>query len=62
VEEANVERREPEPPFEGGAQPVPEIPPDMPGAGHTFWRTVMVVIAVLVIIAAIAWVLTPILR
>lgn len=57
-----MERREPEPPYEGGAQPVPENPPDMPGGGHTAWRTVMVVIAILVILGAILWILTPILH
>lgn len=57
-----MERREAEPPFEGGAQPVPENPPDMPGGGNIAWKIVVVVIAVLAIIFGIAWLLTPLLR
>jgi hypothetical protein len=48
-----------EPPFEGGAQPVPEREPEMPGPGRTVMQTVVIVIAVLALLAGILWLLIP---
>lgn len=53
--------REGEPQFEGGAQPVPEHPPEMPGGGRTGMQVVVVVIGVLVVLAGLAWILVPML-
>lgn len=53
-----AERRE-DPPFEGGAQPVPENPPEVPTRGRTVMQTVVVVVAALVVVAAILWLVVP---
>jgi flagellar biogenesis protein FliO len=50
-----------QPPFEGGSQPVPERQPEMPQAGRTVGQTIVVVIGVIVLIAALAWILVPLL-
>jgi len=57
-----VERRDSEPPFEGGAQPVVEHPPEVPGGGTKTLQIVIIVIAVLAIIFGLAWLLTPLLH
>lgn len=45
-----------EPPYIGGAQPVNEHPTPVPtGGGRGAMQTVVVVIAVLVVIAAVMW-------
>lgn len=51
-------RRE-EPPFEGGSQSVPESPPEVPGPGRSAMQTVVIVIAVLVVLAALVWIFVP---
>jgi hypothetical protein len=48
------ENRE-EPPFEGGAQPVPEHPPEVPGPGRTAGQVVVIVLAVLVLLAGLVF-------
>jgi hypothetical protein len=48
-----------EPPFEGGSQPVPESQPEMPGPGRSAMQTVVIVVAVLVVLAALVWLLVP---
>jgi hypothetical protein len=50
-----------EPPYEGGSQPVPEDRPEMETGGRSVIQTVVVVIAVLVLLAAILWLLIPLL-
>lgn len=52
--------RDREPPFEGGSQPVKEAPPEMPGGGRTAAQTVVIVLAVLVVLAGLAWFLIPV--
>jgi hypothetical protein len=49
-----------EPPYEGGAQPVPEHPPEVPGPGRSVVQTIVIVIAVLVVLAALIWFLGPV--
>jgi hypothetical protein len=48
-----------EPPFEGGSQPVPEGPPEMPGGGRSVAQTIVIIIAVLAVLAGLAWFLIP---
>ena len=48
-----------EPPFEGGSQPVPENPPETAGRGRSAAQTVVVVVGVLILLAAILWLLVP---
>lgn len=54
-----MDERENEPPYEGGAQPVPEHPTGVSGEGRGIMQTVVVVVAVLVLLAAVAWLLVP---
>jgi hypothetical protein len=54
---AEGQRREP--PYEGGAQPVQENPQDVPTGGRTAMQTVVIAIAVLVVLAGLAWFLIP---
>lgn len=54
---ADLRDRE-EPPFEGGSQPVKERPPEKP-TGRGAAQTVVVVIGVLVVLAALLWLLVP---
>lgn len=51
--------RDREPPYEGGSQPVREEPTAPAGAGRTVGQTVVIVIGVLVILAALLWLLVP---
>ena len=44
-----------DPPFEGGSQPVPQVPDPVPGPGRSFGQVVVIVIAVLVVAAAVVW-------
>jgi hypothetical protein len=48
-----------DPPYEGGAQPVPEHPPEMPTGGRTVGQVIVLVIAALVVLAGLAWILVP---
>ena len=48
-----------EPPFEGGSQPVPENPPEMSTGGRSVAQTVVVIVGVLVLLAAVLWLLVP---
>lgn len=48
-----------EPPFEGGSQPVPERPPEMPAEGRSVGQTVVVIVGVLVLLAALLWLFVP---
>jgi hypothetical protein len=54
-----VAERKEDPPFEGGSQPVRERPPEAPAAGWSVMQTVVVVIAVLVVLAALLWIAVP---
>lgn len=38
-------------PFQGGSQPVPENPPEVPGPGRSAMQYVVIAIAVLVVLA-----------
>lgn len=51
--------RDEEPPFEGGAQPVRERPPEVPTQGRSVMQMVVVVIGVLVVLAALLWIVVP---
>lgn len=53
-----AEKRE-EPPFEGGSQPVPENRPEMGTGGRSVAQTVVVIVGVLVLLAALLWLLVP---
>lgn len=46
-------RREPE--FEGGSQPVPELPPDEPGRGRGWLVTATLILGILILAMPIAW-------
>jgi hypothetical protein len=48
-----------EPPFEGGAQPVPEHPPEMPQNGRSVVQTIVIILAVLAVVAALLWIVVP---
>lgn len=48
-----------DPPFQGGSQPVKERPAEVPKAGRSAMQTFVVVVAVLVVLAAIAWLIVP---
>lgn len=54
-----MDNRNQEPPFEGGSQPVPEHPPEMPSGGRSVMQTVVLIVGVLVILAAVLWLLVP---
>lgn len=47
--------RRPGRPFEGGAQPVREFPPDQPGAGRTIAFTITVILGLLTLIMPVLW-------
>jgi hypothetical protein len=48
-----------EPPYEGGSQPVPEHRPEVPHAGRSVIQTVVIIIAVIAILAALLWIFVP---
>lgn len=48
-----------EPPFEGGSQPVPENPPETPTRARSVGQTVVIVVGVLVLLAALLWLVVP---
>ncbi|HUE95353.1 MAG TPA: hypothetical protein VMN39_01775 [Longimicrobiaceae bacterium] len=54
-----AESRRGDRPFQGGAQPVTERPPEAPVPGWSIAQTIVVVVAVLAVVAALAWVLVP---
>ncbi len=56
-----VLKPEEEPPFEGGAQPVRDVPHEVPGGGRTALQTVVIVLGVLALVAGILWILIPLL-
>ena len=51
--------RSDEAPYEGGSQPVREHPPEAPTAGSVLARNVVLAIAVLVVLAAVLWIVVP---
>ncbi|MBA4157209.1 MAG: hypothetical protein H0X65_07015 [Gemmatimonadetes bacterium] len=51
--------KESEPPFQGGAQPVPEHPPEMPKAGRSVMQVIVIAIGVLTVLAGLLWILVP---
>lgn len=44
-----------DPPFQGGSQPVPEHPPEVPGGGRSVMQTVVVIVGVLVVLAGVLY-------
>jgi hypothetical protein len=48
-----------EPPFEGGSQPVSEQRAEVPKGGRTIGQTVIIALGVLVLLAALLWILVP---
>lgn len=54
-----MDRQQEEPPFEGGSQPVPERPPEVPTGGRRVMQTAVVIVGVLVLLAAALWLLVP---
>lgn len=54
-----ADRKREDPPFEGGSQPVPENPPEVPTGGRTVGQTVIIIVGVLVVLAAILWLVVP---
>ena len=48
-----------EPPWEGGSQPVDEHPREVPKGGRSVMQTVVVVLGVLVVLAALLWLVVP---
>ena len=50
-----------EPPFEGGSQPVPHNPPEVPGGGRSVMQTVVVALGVLAVVGTLLFFLVPIL-
>jgi hypothetical protein len=57
--EGKVAERKDDPPFDGGSQPVQERPPDKPTAAGSVMQTVVIVIGVLVLLAALLWLVVP---
>lgn len=47
-----------DPPFEHGAQPVPERAPEVPSGGRTVMQTVVIVIGVLAVLAGLIYLLS----
>lgn len=54
-----VAERKSGPPFEGGSQPVQERPPEKPGPARSGMQIVVVILAVLVLLAALLWIVVP---
>jgi hypothetical protein len=54
-----VDDREKEPPFDGGSQPVRELPPERASGGRTVGQIVVIVVGVLVVLAGILWLVVP---
>lgn len=52
---AAIPRRQDEPPFEGGAQPIPERPQDQPGRARGPLALVAAIVAVLLLVLPILW-------
>ena len=50
------------PPYEGGSQPVGEHPTPPPSEGQGAAQTVILVVGVLVVLAALLWILVPLVR
>lgn len=50
-----------EPPYEGGSQPVPENPPEVPHGGRSALQTIVIAVGALVVLAALLWLLIPLL-
>lgn len=46
-------------PYQGGAQPVTERPPEAPVPGWSLGQALVVVVSVLALLAAVAWILIP---
>ena len=46
-------------PFQGGAQPVHEEPPETPGKGSSVLQVVVFGLVILVILAGLVWMLVP---
>jgi hypothetical protein len=44
-----------DPPFDGGAQPVKERPPEVPTAGRSAGQWVVVIVGALVVLAAVLY-------
>jgi hypothetical protein len=57
--EGKVAERKDDPPFEGGSQPVQERPPEKPTAAGSVMQTAVIVIGVLVLLAALIWLVVP---
>lgn len=49
-----------EPPFEGGSQPVPHTPPEVP-KGRGGMQVVVIAIAALALVGMLAWLVVPLL-
>lgn len=48
-----------EPPFEGGSQPVPHTPPEVPTGGRSAMQVVVVVIGALALLGGLMWLVYP---
>lgn len=57
--EGKVAERNEDPPFEGGSQPVQEKPPEKPTAAGSVMQTFVIVVGVLVVLAALLWLVVP---
>lgn len=47
--------RNDEPPFEGGSQPVKQVPPEVPGPGRSTLQYVVIALGVLTLLAGLAY-------
>ena len=47
-----------DPPYDGGAQPVPERPPEVPTPGRAVGQYVVLIVAALVLLAGVLYVVT----
>jgi len=54
-----AERKPTEPPFDGGAQPVPERRQEVPKSGRSVVQIVVIALAILVLAAAVLWFAVP---
>ncbi|HUE95225.1 MAG TPA: hypothetical protein VMN39_01110 [Longimicrobiaceae bacterium] len=54
-----AEEERDERPFEGGAQPVSQHRAEVPHVGRTVGQTIVIAIAIVVVLAAILWLVVP---
>lgn len=49
-------RRDDDAPYEGGSQPVRELPPEVPGPGRSTMQFVVLALCAMVAVACVIWI------